>query len=355
MTIDSKFINEFVSSQDNLSQARLCRVRSGDVRSDEARSGDQEFFQLTAEEWLGHQDIPTEKVTYASLSPTAIIKEIEYEGVNRYLEGNPNAESFKIILHLRNFESLAKLARLLEYSRFKKVCLLDTIRSLSEESLLSLHFSQAGLEKNTDYLDDLFTIIGQIETLPLALLTDLKSVIAYNCVERFKRCLAIDGFDAAFKLLRQTSLKRIFSPFYVAALHCRRLQQFKEARRLIQSIPKDHANYEIGRSLERAIYEQEIKTLKEQIDHLKPAALRLKETLENKENTLKNTNTPPTITYPDVLKNNIEILTNNKSLPLQIHSSSFSKPITFSHPHALKQKMTEQTPPHRENIKLTNK
>lgn len=330
MTIDSKFINEFVSTQDYLSQARLSRVRSGD----------QEFFQLTAEEWLGHQDIPTEKVTYASLS-TGIIKEIEYEGSNRYLE-NPAEQNFKIILHLRNVESLAKLARLLEHSRFKQVGLLDTIRFFSEDSILALHFSQERLKKNVDYLDELFALISQIETLPIALLTDLKSVIAYNCVERFKRRLATDGFTKAFKLLRQAALKGTLHPFYVAALHCRQLGQFKEAHHLIRTISKDHPSYEIARTVERAMYKEQINNLQNQINRLEANPALLKKVSNHEQNHTLLPNNTQAITYPNPLRNNIEVFTSH-SIPLQAPAAPVVLPKTVVFSTSLREGNTTKT------------
>jgi len=258
MPIDAEYINEFQASHDCLSQSRSSRVRSEG----------QEFFQLSDETWLGHQDFEAEKITYASLSPL-MIKELEFDGRERYEDSGAIEETFKIIIHLRSLEGLVRLARLLEYSRLQGFFQLDPLRSLPEDMLLTLNFSEKSVKENADYLDDLFAIIGQVETLPLELLNDLKSVVAYNCVERFKRKLATAGFKTAIKYLKANRLKNMLSPHYVAALHCRKLYLLKESRELIQSISKDHDSYDFSHALMRSTYEQEIKSLDDELKDMR--------------------------------------------------------------------------------------
>jgi hypothetical protein len=269
MPIDADYINEFHVHHDCLSQSRSSRVRSGE----------QEFFQLFNETWLGHQDFESEKITYASLSPL-MVKELEFDGRERYEDSGAIEETFRIVIHLRSLESLVRLARLLEYSRLQDFFQLDPLRSLPEDMLLTLNFSEKAVRENADYLDELFAIIGQIETLPLELLSDLKSVVAYNCIERFKRKLATEGFKAATKYLKGNRLRNMLSPHYVAALHCRKLDLLKESRELIQSIQKDHDSYDFGHGLMRSTYEQEIKALNNELTEARSQYAKLKKRIE---------------------------------------------------------------------------
>ncbi len=263
MSMDARHIAEYKSTLDHFSKSRSSRISSGA----------QEFFQLN-DKWLGHHDEASEKVTYSSLDPEQLITEVEYDGSGRYQEDKPGETGFRIVLHVRNLKKLVKLARLLEYSKFIQICRLDPLRLFSEETVLGINFSENLIQENAHYIDELFEIIGQVETLPIPLLSDLKCVIAYNCVEKFKKKLRQQGFDAALKLLKSTFLKGVFSPFYVAALHCRETKKFRDARELIKQLPKSHRQYEEGRLLERLIYEQEIKLLEVELEQVKKAHAR---------------------------------------------------------------------------------
>lgn len=297
MPIDAGYITEFHTHHDYLSQSRNSRVVSGDK--------DQEFFQLFNETWLGHQYFEDEKVTYASLTPY-IIKELEFDGRERYVDSGSPKEAFRIVLHARDLESLVKLARLLEYSHLRNCFELDPLRTLSQDLLLTLHFSEDVVKKNADYLDELFAIIGQIETLPIELLSDLKAVVAYNCIERFKRKLAREGFKTARRYLKNNYLRHMLSPYYVAALHCRKLLLLKESRELSLLVPKDHPSYDLSNSLMRDTYEQEIKELSQELKEAKNQQVKLKDSLETQSLNHTLSTTQPTATPLPVITPKIQ-------------------------------------------------
>jgi len=311
MPINAEYITEFHAHHDYLSQSRNSRVRSGD----------QEFFQLFNETWLGHQDFQDEKVTYASLSPL-VVKELEFDGRERYIDSGVPEETFRIVLHLKNLESLVRLARLLEYSRLKDCFHLDPLRSMPEDMLLTLQFAENAVKNNADYLDELFAIIGQIETLPLELLSDLKAVVAYNCVERFKRKLAEEGFRTAIKYLKSHQLRNMLSPHYIAALHCRKNRLLKESRTLLQTISKEHDSYDLSNRLMCSTYEQEIKELDDELKEVRSQYTKLKGRLETQPNQPTQLITPQPSTAQPLAYIHLPAITPT--------IQSTVKPITFS-------------------------
>ncbi|MBP9764225.1 MAG: hypothetical protein KBD03_02785 [Gammaproteobacteria bacterium] len=234
----------------------------------------------SAEKWNAHQDKSIEQVAYYSpkdqKDPSKVIAKVEFEGWRRYVSERRPTEGGRIIFHLfqvRGLQKQSALARVIDDQKFREIGWMEPIVAVTEDPILAINFRETAIEDNPDYIDDLFSRIHKVEMLPPEIMIDLKNVIALNSIDRFKKRMIESGFseyefEEALKSIRPTALKGVASPFYVAALFCRKKGKLKEARKLLKKIDKNHWQYTEASDLERSLYEQEIRENKQKYERV---------------------------------------------------------------------------------------
>ena len=231
----------------------------------------------STKKWNAHQDQSIEQVAYYSpkdqTDPSKVIAKVEFEGWRRYVAERRPIEGGRIIFHVRGLQKQSTLARAIDDQSFREIGWMEPIVAVMEDPILAINFRETAIEDNPDYIDDLFSRIHRVEMLPHEIMIDLKNVIALNSIDRFKKRMIESGFseyefEEALKSIRPTALKGVASPFYVAALFCRTKGKFKEARRLLKKIGKNHWQYTEASDLERSLYEQEIRENKQKYERI---------------------------------------------------------------------------------------
>lgn len=237
----------------------------------------EQTFQIS--KWNAHQDKSIEQVTYYSpkdpKDPSKVITKMVFEGWRRYVEERRETEGGRIIFHIKSLEKQSKLARAIDDKSFREIGWMEPLVAETENPILAVNFRETAVEKNPDYIDDLFSRISHIEKLPSEIITDLKNVIALNSIDRFKKRMIECGFseyeyEEALKLIRPTALKGVASPFYAGSLFCRSKGKLKEARKLLRLLKKHQAHwqYEEADELERSLYEQEVRENKQKYEQV---------------------------------------------------------------------------------------
>lgn len=263
-------------------------------RTEHSSGGREESFKIGS--WQGKQNRTLERVSYNYISDTyqREISGIVFEGWRRYPENRRDTEGGRFIFKVRSPETQAKLARVIA----PVIKDIGWMEPLYEDPIVAINFCETEVEGDPDYIDQLFNAIAAIEEFPRSILSDLIHFIAYNCVDRFKERLLSSGFEAALPLLRTIGLKKVLSPYYVAALSCLKQKKFEEARELIKRISDKHWQHRDRRSKPSALIEQtyrreiqlgkkEIQTLKAKVKSLEGEVLELQNTKLQRQNTKK--------------------------------------------------------------------
>lgn len=253
-------------------------------RTEHTKGERRESFKIGS--WQCYQNKTIEQVSYNYISDKhqREIGGIVFEGWRRYPESRRDTEGGRFIFQVRSLETQFKLARVIA-PVIKDIGWMEPLYDDPHQAIVAINFRETQVEDHPDYIDQLFYAITEIEVFPRSILSDLIHFIAYNCVDRFKETLPVYGFEAALPLLRAIGLKKVLSPFYVAALFCLKQEKFEEARELIKRISDKHWQNRDRRSnpraLERQIYEKEIRKLKIKVKRLEASVLQLHHDTKN--------------------------------------------------------------------------